>query len=520
MQRAANVTLAGISVPVVTNYKYLGIYLDTKLLWSQHIAYIKQRCEKGINMLKFVSRRKFGATPMISLMFYRAYIRSILDYGCTLYGSAANSNLLILDRLQYKSIRISIGCMKSSPINAILSEAQESPLKFRRLYLASKFLIKLQFYTKYDYVREICYLTTENLTNSYWLRKNNPPLVDAFLESKNIDYETKKITIFHSNFNVHILKPAVILPQFGELPEYNIQLARSVLGRFPTHLNIFTDGSKSEQGVGCAYYIPYIQLSRVFKLAQICSIFTAEAIAIDRALQWALESAVGNILILSDSRSVLLAVSRDIVERNPVIFEIRNKILLLENRNIEVIFVWIKGHSGIKNNEIVDQLAKSAVSLNMTPLDQYSPQDIVVRFKQATLLKWKTDYSVAAATSRNHYFSLHPIPTQPLPYMHLSRALAVTVTRLKMNHGCFPAHLNKIGMKDSNRCPCDNLSIGDLNHIFFSCPLGDNNRDSLIQVLLGNNFQLPLNITSVVYENNTEIFKALFKFLKQSKICI
>lgn len=67
-----NISLHGYTIPIVNEYKYLGLILDTKLLWTKHINYIKGKCENRINMLRYISKSMLGADPKISLMFYRS----------------------------------------------------------------------------------------------------------------------------------------------------------------------------------------------------------------------------------------------------------------------------------------------------------------------------------------------------------------------------------------------------------------------------------------------------------------
>lgn len=519
--KISNITLAGITIPVVTRYKYLGLVLDAKLLWSPHILHVKEKCDRGINMLKFVAKRRYGATPAIALMFYRAYIRSIIDYGCVFYASSAKSNLSVLDRLQYKALRISTGSMRSSPIQAILSETQELPLRLRRLQLSIQFLIKLQFFSRVDNLKKICSLTTESLTENYWMKKGNPGLVDAFLESKELSYvDSKHLPFAHPDYKIIFSRLEVIFPDFRDSPDYNIQLAKSVFSGFVNHICIFTDGSKMGSGVGGAYYVPGSEVSYKFNLNPLCSVYTAEACAIKEALGWALQSATSNVAVFSDSMSVLHAIAGESLYRDPVIFDIREKVAQLKDNHIETTFVWIKSHCGITNNEIVDQLAKAAVSsADATTLQLFSPYDVISAFKQRIFAKWTFEYASSIETSKNPYFLLHPIPAKPQVYMHLSKNFSATITRLKMNHGCFPAHLSKISLRQNPFCECDNSSVGDLNHIFFACPMRDAHRVGLMECLL-KHFQLPLNTTVVLASDNVEAYRSLVVFLRESEVSI
>jgi len=55
------------------------------------------KCLKALNILKFVSSTDWGAHSTVLLNLYRSLIRSKLDYGCIVYGSARPSYIKLLD---------------------------------------------------------------------------------------------------------------------------------------------------------------------------------------------------------------------------------------------------------------------------------------------------------------------------------------------------------------------------------------------------------------------------------------
>ena len=65
-------------------------------------------------------------------MTYRAMIRSILDYGCVVLGSAAKSVICKLDRVPAKALRVCNGALRMTTIPALLIEMRELPLETRR----------------------------------------------------------------------------------------------------------------------------------------------------------------------------------------------------------------------------------------------------------------------------------------------------------------------------------------------------------------------------------------------------
>lgn len=101
-----------------------------------------------------------------------------------------------------------------------------------------------------------------------------------------------------------------------------------------------------------------------------------------------------------------------------------------------------------------------------------------------------------------------------------SKFSSSTLFRLKVGHGCFPQHLNRLGVADSPCCSCDDLTIGDLNHLFFACPLYSIPREILIDSLLKLGIQLPINLVSLLHLDNRDVNYTLLRYLKDSQIKI
>ncbi|XP_031339426.1 uncharacterized protein LOC116167943 [Photinus pyralis] len=513
LHTSTSVKMCGLDIPIKKDYKYLGMVLDSKLIWNKHIEHIKSKCDYGTNMLKCVIKTKWGAAPVIALQFYRAYIRSILDYGSPLYGVAAVCHLRAVDRIQYNALRICIGAMKSSPVQAILVEVQDPPLYIRRNYLASKEVIKLKTFSFNSAIMKSVYqLAINNLTSNYWKFKKGPMLAEAFINTE-VDVESKysKLPIYDLDFDAIMFRPTVIFPKYNESSAYNKALLRSILGRYNNYMNIYTDGSKSSSGTGLAFLVPNTNLHYKCKIPESCSIFTAETLAIDRALKWLIEVNISqNAVILSDSKSVLAALTNlnfFKMGNSEIMCQLKQRIFTLETS---------------KRNEKADELAKEAAS--GTKLFKISPfYDLVNSARKNMRLSWDLHWQDFTTKSKNHYTLIHPkVPckTPHISNFNVTRKYAVSITRLKLNHGKFPAHLNKIGLAESPYCSCDNLSIGDLNHIFFSCKNFIHAIKQLQEILITNSIPLPVNITTLLDTHNKNIFDALVNFMNSIQMDI
>ncbi len=64
-----------------------------------------------------------------------ALIRSVLDYGCVVFGSAAQSQLKNLDVIRAQALKLCCGAFKTTPLSALQVEMGEFPLELRRKQL-------------------------------------------------------------------------------------------------------------------------------------------------------------------------------------------------------------------------------------------------------------------------------------------------------------------------------------------------------------------------------------------------
>ena len=83
----------------IKNHKYLGVKLDSKMSWIQHISYVKNKVAKGIGIM-FKARTYLDRRSVINR--YNAYIYPCLIYCVESWGNAAKCHLDPLYILQKK----------------------------------------------------------------------------------------------------------------------------------------------------------------------------------------------------------------------------------------------------------------------------------------------------------------------------------------------------------------------------------------------------------------------------------
>ena len=131
-------------IQFVKEAKFLGLIWDTKLSFEPHSKYLKAWCQKSLNVLKVLSRTEWGADQTTLLKLYRSLVRSKLDYGCLVYGSASKTALAKLDPVHNQGLRLSLGAFRSSPVESLYVEVHEPPLEIRRDKLALQHVLKLK----------------------------------------------------------------------------------------------------------------------------------------------------------------------------------------------------------------------------------------------------------------------------------------------------------------------------------------------------------------------------------------
>ena len=117
---------------------------DTKLTFKNHIQYLKTSCQKALYILCVVEHTDWGADRIVLLRLYRLLVRSKLDYGCIVYGSAHRSVLKQLDPIHHQGLWIALGAFRTSPAQSLYIEAHEPSLTTCWLKLSLKYIFKLK----------------------------------------------------------------------------------------------------------------------------------------------------------------------------------------------------------------------------------------------------------------------------------------------------------------------------------------------------------------------------------------
>ena len=217
----------------------------------------------------------------------------------------------------------------------------------------------------------------------------SPLLESANIKPKNIEKH------FTPNIPAWCMKPPEILFDLhsGKKSESNPHILkddfRKMQSRYKNYQQIYTDGSKEDSKVGCAVISD--NHSNMQRIPDDSSIFTVEAKAVDRAIDFIYTYDANNkFIIFSDSLSVLKAMNHT-SSKNPQIQKLLEKCHELLTYK-EIVLCCIPSHIGIQGNEMVDKQAKTSLSLEPTsfkiPFSNFKPS-----INKYILEEWQTSWN-------------------------------------------------------------------------------------------------------------------------------
>lgn len=524
-----NINYDGDYIPLKSHAKFLGVILDSKLTGHPHCEYVVDKCEKHLNLLRCLTGVWWGAHPYSLKLIYNALIRSTLDYGTYLLEPGRVAAFKRLDVIQSKAMRIILGAMKTSPINALQVESGDPPLHLRRQYLSSRFLYRALQFSQHQLIPKLQQLSHFFTTCSYWKHKQPPYLVLSYNEYKTLaapTYQSPLLPIFNCTYQSLISAPSVYfdLNIDSSSSHANVYFNSIVDDRWQGWHQIYTDASKhSPKGfVGVGIYHKQFDIVQKIKFPPETSVFTGECYGIVKALEYVLLMKLKRTVIFSDSMSSLQSLIKfpfRSKKNYPLTIDCRVKLFQCSSRGYLVNFAWIPSHCGITGNEHADNLANEAVeSGDVFPFNNFC-HDLFALPKIHLNENWAKEWDYTSTVKGRYYrFIQKNIPIKPWYFkIKLSKRATSVLIRMRLGHTCTPAHLARMKIINDAFCSCGD-EFGDLNHLFFSCSNYDHRQ--FYKDLITLHVTLPSNVNILLTSLDPCIYRCLENFIYLNDINI
>ena len=512
IQQPMQLTLNGLPIENASSKLYLGMIMDHRLEWREHIEKMRDSCIKRLNILRNISGKKWGSDRTTMFRLYHALVLPILDYGCEAYANAKKKYLSKLDTIHHTGIRLCTGAFRSSPTQSLYAESGELPLRIRREQ-------RILLYA----------LRTEQLPESMANKKTRNRQ-----ENLNTRYKTIGTRINLIRTETQLTRELVLPLRLHDFPIWNITpdtFCRGIENApiksniQPSHLKslfldhislvhtqdipIYTDGSKTQDGVGSAAVFPNTR--ETLKLPTQATIFTAELTAIKMALKRAKDQIGNSFTIFSDSRSAVQAIQR-LNNNHPLVVDIYEILIELTSDNKTIRFCWSPSHVGIHGNEVADTLAGEVANSHNAPSAIPLPfQDYIPNLKRAFRNKFQQEWT---STTNNKLREITNKVGAWNPAPKRSRRAEVILTRLRIGHTLY-THGHH--MENRNRPYCEDCLVPlSIKHVLGECPSLNEARH---RACSGKNNNDPVHNLKLLLEDNDDLaVTKLFTFLNEANI--
>ena len=442
--------LNGERVNISESVKYLGITLDNKLTWNQHLKNVIHKARWS-----FLAARRFvgltwGLKPHMAYWLYTAVIRPQVAYGALVWWPKAQQTTSIrkLSSLQRLACVCITGAFRSAPTATLEILLGLPPLN---IYLKSE-------------ARMAAY----RLTNTGNWRRSIRSVGHSLITEKVL--KGTVLDMISDSMQAVSLENKALSFVLGSRRDWN---KSQLPARNANQIIFYTDGSRVGSHSGFGVYCPAPRIEIFGSLGQHCTVFQAEIYAILMCALKGLEKGFSNkhILILSDSQAAIMALDSDQTTSQLVwnCHQLLNKLALQNSIELR----WVPGHLGIWGNEKADNLAKKG---SMTPFIGPEPVCGISRSTARMAIKnW------ASETQHRLWYQL---PGQRLgkllvkksssvltkSLIHMSREQLRTVTGLITGHGHVLKHLKTVGIRQGDvSCRLCGKSEETARHIILDC---------------------------------------------------
>ena len=426
------VHMGGTPIKLVTEIKILGVNIDDKLNFNNHVKIV---CKKAINIYRVLARSakiSWGLRPEIIRTMYTAVIEPIVLYAASVWASEARKICIrkCLDTVQRGFAQKIIKSYRTVSLDAALALSGLIPLDLR--------------------AREVA--------GVYEAKRGKP---QDFLHGRTVERRIAYSQTSHPSEELEV--------RFGCVENLEPE---SVESHDLRGMVIYTDGSKIADGVGAALTCwkgEAERLARKYVLSSFCTVFQAELFALYQATKIAVGSSEQTVRILSDSRSALELLG-DQDASHPIAFFIKENLKRAKKENKDVKLFWVKAHAGIPGNERADELAKNAAqnTRKAPDYDECPISYIKRKAREATVETWNNRYVQSEKGKTTKVY----LPTVTDAYRVLkSVKLTPTLTQALTGHGGYGEYLAKYKLKDSAECECDSQKRETIIHLLTDCPI-------------------------------------------------
>lgn len=423
--------------------KILGITLDWKLMWKEHIKKALIKATTIHKIMNSLCVKGMGVNSNFRSLCYNMVYLPTLTYGCEIWYPALNhKNMITTLRENQRKILVKMtGAYKQSNLADMLAITSETLIDSKIKSIAYKYLMQNNQETEIQFrIEEVEQKIYTYRNFAPWNRPNINVTINANTKNPTQNHNTSDFTVY-------------------------------------------TDGASNTKGTGASFIIfknENIIKQRKMKLHPLCTAFQAEAVAIKESLEFILNQIKNNkkpfipspkeITIITDSIAVLQSLKQN-KNSNPLINAITILTAGFQSADTRLLYSWVKSHSNSHGNNLADTLAKEACDYKKSPTySAISLNKIKSEVKAWALSETNTFITSNLSNNFKTLSSRNIIKLKEIPNRYTTWFLT--------GKGPFKSYLKTIKRLPTDTCECGPFPQTP-KHLLTECSLYENQRKEL-----------------------------------------
>lgn len=419
----------------------------------------------------------------------------------TIKNRLRTTNVKLIQGPYYAAVRRSIGAFRTSPTVNILTEAGMPSINNRTSYLTFKLIPKL-FINR----NKLLFQEVRKAINCIRTPRLQSTIIRCIKLSNNLDLDLNPIFIKYPTEPPWLLQKSSFILSMKNLPKTSTpsvvyqQTFKNISVLFSEHNwnFLFTDGSKSTDFTTFATVKQDGSLISSGFINNYCSNFTAEALAIFHAVEFASKADI-KYIICTDSLSSILAIQNTSYDSH-LINQIRN--LCIQHYN-KIKIMWVPSHVGILGNEYADLAAEEAKRRPLLKYQTWEARDIfntISSFLKTSKIQCWSNY-------QHNYKNINPLGNKPIYPNNCSRRETTTIVRLRLGH-CNFSHKYLLEKTTAPLCTTCNTKLS-ITHILDECTSYNHSRKKIFESKLPSDLLKNLSYINI---------KLICKFILENSI--
>ena len=441
------------AIPYSQSVVYLGVTMDKKLHWQEHIKNKINRTKALLMKMATLTSSYWGPRPQLMRWTYTGVVRPVLSYVAMAWAHESENPFVTRSfrRLNRLAMNTMVKVPRSTPTRAMEIILNVTPLHLHVLQLGLRAYKRLRHQVPLQWVGVYTNLTHSVSHLRFWCYT----LDDLELNEEQLNTDECHMPAPDKNY-------AINASSFTDME--NCQQ--------PAECNVYTDGSKMNEQVGAGVYISRSDKSTVeacFRLPDHATVFQAEIMAIREAADiLANLDNLTQIKFYVDSQAALRALQNHMVKSKLVLQTIQ-QLRKVPTRHIT--FVWTKAHIGNPGNEKADELAKLGTTQDNI-LDTPTAQCTFDSMLQKKLREvWDTEWLTYPAARQSKLYISPLQHTMPKAILQWPRLKLGRFIRAVTGHNNLLYHLHNMQNDISPLCRFCLEHNEDFHHLQTSCPV-------------------------------------------------